>query len=82
MDKLTKVIGNVEEVENMMKRVPPLKVKARDTDPMIRNMKMKVGNLDRRIGSIESVLKKMVELSGAILRATANNIKFLLEKLE
>lgn len=32
LDKLTEVIGNVEEVANMMKRVPPLEVKARDND--------------------------------------------------
>lgn len=30
LDKLTEVIKNAREVENMMKRVPPLEVKARD----------------------------------------------------
>ena len=38
LDKLTEVIGNVEEVTNMMKRVPPLEMKSRDIDHLLRVM--------------------------------------------
>lgn len=41
-----------------------------------------MGNLEKRMDSIDCVLKNIVDQSGVILRATADNLKILLEKLE
>ena len=38
IDKLSEVISNVEEVKNLMKRVPPLEVKNKDNEQMLKEM--------------------------------------------
>ena len=76
------MIGNAEDVTNMTKRVPPLEVKTRAIDQMVKDMQKKIDILDKRVEGTENILKKISDQSCSILTAIAENIKVMLDKLE
>lgn len=82
LDRLSNVIGNVEEVKNLMKRVPPLEAKNRAIDQLVKDMQKKMEILENRVEGTENVLKELSDQSCSILKAMAENIKNFLDKLE
>lgn len=82
MDRLLEVIGNVEEVKNLMKRVPPLEAKNGAMDKMIKGMQKKMDVMGNIVNNTKNAVKKLAEKSCSILKTIMENFKNLLDKLE
>ena len=61
IDKLFEVEGNVEEVKNLMKYVPPLEAKNRNLDHLGKDLQKRMDGLDTRVGNLEKMVKKLVD---------------------
>ena len=61
IDKLSKVIGNVEEVKNVLHKNLMMEAKQRVLDKDISSIQGKVSNLETRLGNMDKQLKKMVD---------------------
>lgn len=82
IDKLSEVIGNVEEVKNLMKHVPPPEAKNRALDQLITDFQKNIDGLDNRVVSMEKTIKKLANQNCSIMKTVVDNINTLLNKFE
>ena len=68
IDRLTDVIGTIEDVTNMLKRVPPLEAKTKAVDQLMKDMHNKIEKLEKRAKGTENVLKKIANQICSILK--------------
>ncbi len=61
IDKLSEVIGNAEEVKNLMHKIPMFEAKLRVMDKDIHSVQVKVSKLESKLGNMDKQLKQMVE---------------------
>ena len=66
----------------MMKSLPPLVVKTRAMDQMVKDIHKKIDILDNRVEGIDNVLKKIADQICSILKGITENIKVLLDKMK
>ena len=50
------MIGNVEEVKNLMKRIPPLEAKNRSMEQVMKDLLKKMDGIGNRVDSMENVV--------------------------
>ena len=82
IDRLLEVIGNVEEVKNLMKNVPMFEDKNIILEKANIDLKKWLKSLETRMDNIETMIKKMVEQNSNILKTVADNVSSLLNKAE
>lgn len=82
LDKLSEVIGNAEEVKNLMMKVPPLESKNGEMDQLMKDMLKKMDVMENRIGGNENDIKKLADQSYSTLKTASENIKNLVDRLE
>ena len=82
IDRLLEVIGNVEEVKNLMKNVPMFEDKNIILEKANIDLKKWLKSLETRMDNIEKMIKKMVEQNSNILKTVADNVSSLLNKAE
>ena len=57
IDKLLEVIGNANEVKNLMHKIPLLEAKQRVMDKEISSIQGKVSKLETKLGNLEKLFK-------------------------
>ena len=71
IDKLSKAIGNVEEVKILMHKIPLMESKQRFIDKDIINIQRKVSKLETKMGNLDKLFKQLT-----------NNVSNLLKRNE
>ena len=82
IDRLSKVISNVAEVNNLMKHVPTIETKNRNLDQLGKDLQKRMDGLDSRVSNMEKTFKKLTAQNYIILKAVADNFNTLLNKME
>lgn len=82
IDRLSKVIGNAEEVNNLMKCVPPLEAKKKNLDQLNKDFQKKLDGLDNKVGNLEKMVKKLADHNCTILKIVADKFNTLLNKIK
>ena len=82
IDQLSKVIGNAEEVKNLMKKVPMFEDKNKVLEKAKTDFQKRLESLEARMGNIEKMIKKMADHNSNILKTVVDNVSSLLKKVE
>ena len=73
IDRLLEVIGNVEEVKNIMHKIPQLDAKHRVLDKAINANQGKISKLEAKLGNLEKLFKQMTNNVGNLLKKFEND---------
>ena len=65
---MSKVIGDAEQVKNLMHKILVLEAKKRAMDKEISAIQGKVSKIDAKLGNLENLSKQMADNVGNILK--------------
>lgn len=82
IDRLSEVIGNAEEVKNLMKRLPPIESKNRNLELVNKDIQKRIESPEARVSNMEKTIKNLGDKNCNILKTMADNFNTLLNKMD